>query len=147
MFSLYQNHGSCCSLLRQKGSVLQQTLNRGTERYILGRDSFPSSREGMNNTHQNTHNLHQTRLIFSAVYSIICTCGGSRSNLLNVTTTWGERLVRLCKAVTGHLKNKQLLLAFLDRAVLTPSGKWNESGFRPFLCTHRLNWARRTSWG
>ena len=31
-----------------------------------------------------------------------------------------------------------------------PSGtekKWNESGFRPPLCTYRLNWARRTSWG
>ena len=26
-------------------------------------------------------------------------------------------------------------------------GKWNESGFRPCLCTYRLNWARRTSWG
>ena len=25
--------------------------------------------------------------------------------------------------------------------------KWNESSFRPPLCTHRLNWARRTSWG
>ena len=25
--------------------------------------------------------------------------------------------------------------------------KWNESGFRPLLCTFRLNWARRTSWG
>ena len=24
--------------------------------------------------------------------------------------------------------------------------KWNESGFRPLLCTYRLNWARRTSW-
>ena len=24
--------------------------------------------------------------------------------------------------------------------------KWNESGFRPALCTYRLNWARRTSW-
>ena len=23
----------------------------------------------------------------------------------------------------------------------------NESGFRPLLCTYRLNWARRTSWG
>ena len=27
------------------------------------------------------------------------------------------------------------------------SWKWNESGFRPLLCTYRLNWARRTSWG
>ena len=25
--------------------------------------------------------------------------------------------------------------------------KWNESGFRPNLCTYRLNWAMRTSWG
>ena len=25
--------------------------------------------------------------------------------------------------------------------------KWNESGFRPPLCTYRLNWTRRTSWG
>ena len=25
--------------------------------------------------------------------------------------------------------------------------KWNESGFRPPLCTYRLYWARRTSWG
>ena len=24
--------------------------------------------------------------------------------------------------------------------------KWNEAGFRPPLCTYRLNWARRTSW-
>ena len=25
--------------------------------------------------------------------------------------------------------------------------KWNQSGFRPLLCTYGLNWARRTSWG
>ena len=25
--------------------------------------------------------------------------------------------------------------------------KWNEWGFRPPVCTYRLNWARRTSWG
>ena len=25
--------------------------------------------------------------------------------------------------------------------------KWNESGFRPPLCTYRLNWAGRNSWG
>ena len=31
--------------------------------------------------------------------------------------------------------------------VLILYGKWNESGFRPPLCTYRLNWARRTSWG
>ena len=27
------------------------------------------------------------------------------------------------------------------------SKKWNESGFRPLLCTYRLNWTRITSWG
>ena len=31
--------------------------------------------------------------------------------------------------------------------VLPPNVKWNESSFRPPLCTYRLNWARRTSWG
>ena len=25
--------------------------------------------------------------------------------------------------------------------------KWNECGLRPPLCTYRLDWARRTSWG
>ena len=36
-----------------------------------------------------------------------------------------------------------------DWAVRTDKAKmkWNESGFRPPLCTYRLNWARRTSWG
>ena len=29
----------------------------------------------------------------------------------------------------------------------TWSNEMNESGFRPPLCTYRLNWARRTSWG
>ena len=31
--------------------------------------------------------------------------------------------------------------------VSTNEMKWNDSGFRPPLCTYRLNWARRTSWG
>ena len=29
----------------------------------------------------------------------------------------------------------------------TAAKKWNESDFRQPLCTYRLNWARRTSWG
>ena len=36
----------------------------------------------------------------------------------------------------------QLILGYVLKAK-----KWNESGFRPPLCTYRLNWARRTSWG
>ena len=38
-------------------------------------------------------------------------------------------------------KNYQIL-----QDVSTWQMKWNESGFRPPLCTYRLNWARRTSW-
>ena len=35
----------------------------------------------------------------------------------------------------------------ISRPFFRSIGKWNESGFRPPLCTYRLNWARRTSWG
>ena len=41
----------------------------------------------------------------------------------------------------GHLEFFSQLQTYND------SKKWNESGFRPPLCTFRLNWARRTSWG
>ena len=42
------------------------------------------------------------------------------------------------------------MIYFCELAAIPTSqcmGKWNESGFRPPLCTYRLNWARRTSWG
>ena len=41
------------------------------------------------------------------------------------------------------------LLTILNKVVRVwrEQMKWNESGFRPPLCTYRLNWARRTSWG
>ena len=35
----------------------------------------------------------------------------------------------------------------VEMTISTNQKKWNESGFRPPLCTYRLNWARRTSWG
>ena len=34
-----------------------------------------------------------------------------------------------------------------NKLIIDSAKKWNESGFRPLLCTYRLNWARRTSWG
>ena len=41
-----------------------------------------------------------------------------------------------------------LLYRSYDHHFLAMSSmKWNESGFRPPLCTYRLNWAKRTSWG
>ena len=39
------------------------------------------------------------------------------------------------------------IVTYTDHLRIRTSWKWNESGFRPPLCTHRLNWARRTSWG
>ena len=42
---------------------------------------------------------------------------------------------------------KVLLLAIIPAPHVTDEMKWNEPGFRPPLCTYRLNWARRTSWG
>ena len=41
----------------------------------------------------------------------------------------------------------QYLLSLELQTDLMSHRKWNESGFRPPLCTYRLNWARRTSWG
>ena len=42
-----------------------------------------------------------------------------------------------------------MLIRIVDRSSIKCLNKmkWNESGFRPPLCTYRLNWARRTSWG
>ena len=46
---------------------------------------------------------------------------------------------------TGVIDHETCTDNFLYRPKL--ANKWNESGFRPLLCTYRLNWARRTSWG
>ena len=84
----------------------------------------------------------------------------SYTNLLN----WTPTLCQFCWLNTFFLSRKWLLNSFrlslslsssstTSRELLsqfsTCSGwnKWNESGFRPPLCTYRLNWARRTSWG
>ena len=40
-----------------------------------------------------------------------------------------------------------ILFLYVEYWLLFTGNKWNESGFRPPLCTYRLNWARRTSWG
>ena len=46
------------------------------------------------------------------------------------------------KRFCGHFKFEK----FCDIYVTQKQSKWNESGFRPPLCTYRLNWTRRTSW-
>ena len=36
-----------------------------------------------------------------------------------------------------------------EQMVVVPQGmcKWNKSSLKPLLCTYRLNWPRKTSWG
>ena len=43
--------------------------------------------------------------------------------------------------IVDKVKKQRLLLNAIYKL------KWNEAGFRPPLCTYRLNWTRRTSWG
>ena len=58
---------------------------------------------------------------------------------------WWESRRGFTKQNITHWKNNDYVIA--RRLYLTGYIKWNESGFKPPLCTYRLNWARRTSWG
>ena len=51
-----------------------------------------------------------------------------------------------CESVLGPI-HINCVKVWVWHIWVTPSRKWNESGFRPPLCTYRLNWAKRTSWG
>ena len=46
-----------------------------------------------------------------------------------------------------YLRHNVKATTLLQHRKTSNEMKWNESGFRPPLCTYRLNWARRTSWG
>ena len=48
---------------------------------------------------------------------------------------WSVRMNSVCTPI------------FAGELVCPLEMKWNESGFMPPLCTYRLNWARRNSWG
>ena len=50
-------------------------------------------------------------------------------------------------SVVSHYFDPQLRLVNMSMISHSTSRKWNELGFRPPLCTYRVNWARRTSWG
>ena len=47
----------------------------------------------------------------------------------------------------GKFRLEKVKPAYSQPYTAIGNEKWNESGFRPPLCTYRLNWARRTSWG
>ena len=51
--------------------------------------------------------------------------------------------------LSSCMYTKSIIQSFLRYIGIGPYRKlkWNESGFRPPLCTYRLNWARRTFWG
>ena len=51
------------------------------------------------------------------------------------------------KNVNDVLHTKRLFILYWVLQYMTPAVKSNESGFGLLLCTFRLNWARRTSWG
>ena len=56
-------------------------------------------------------------------------------------------LIFQCSLLSVELRHISLYLFHLRIRYNAHASKWNESGFRPPLCTYRLNWARRTSWG
>ena len=63
-------------------------------------------------------------------------------DILSLTETWLDHSVADCLiSIPGYQR------PFRRDRQGRRGGKWNESGFRPPLCTYRLNWARRTSWG
>ena len=47
----------------------------------------------------------------------------------------------------NNSQQQNMKIIWSKHSTHTRQMKWNESGFRPPLCTYRLNWARRTSWG
>ena len=58
---------------------------------------------------------------------------------------WSKRLEMHSRSRRSHQNivscKKQIYTDDIAQAL-----GWDESGFRPPLCTYRLNWARRTSW-
>ena len=72
--------------------------------------------------------LNQRRRRWADVVQMLCKC---------YVFAWKVRWSKV--NVAAHLVQEMLALC--------KCSKWNESGFRPPLCTYRLNWARRTSWG
>ena len=53
----------------------------------------------------------------------------------------------ICKCQTSKkTANQSQTHSSCEHGTYFMKTKWNESGFRPPLCTYRLNWARRTSW-
>ena len=77
-------------------------------------------------------------------------------HILNIDQNLWTRKGGICKFISGvinpfhanHEYSRFILFYYLIQSKLSGNEmKWNESGFRPPLCTYRLNWARRTSWG
>ena len=66
--------------------------------------------------------------------------------ILNITI-WGNLLQFCVGANWGWKTSDSITNGYSQPSRPCFVMKWNESGFRPPLCTYRLNWARRTSCG
>ena len=80
----------------------------------------------------------------------VLTCKGS----ICLPVKWANIAFCLRKAVyyssllfSEWTLRSKLRHCYESEVLLPMQMKWNESGFRPPLCTYRLNWARRTFWG
>ena len=76
----------------------------------------------------------------SCVTTRLLTAGPLRWSLI---TTW---ISRWSYTIQQHKKSGKWRTCLVSRNTFM-SMKWNELGFRPLLCTYRINWARITSWG
>ena len=73
---------------------------------------------------------------------------GTHSSTRPTSAEYLELTCCVCWVITWNLIYILLLLYILLHInVNLYKMKWIESSFRPPLCTYRLNWARRTSWG
>ena len=76
-------------------------------------------------------------------------CPESLAKYFRSWTIWHE--IKFWDKANGFIKGNYisngLTSKILIKTLRNLQGKWNESGFRPLLCTYRLNWARRNLWG
>ena len=80
-------------------------------------------------------------VLYFSIINVLCGAGGDASFApqANLVISW-----YWLTEPTAEGSCQQLIAIFDQWSVVL---KWNEWGFRSLLCTYRLNWARRTSWG
>ena len=85
-------------------------------------------------------NLQSTKLVNFNFHHLKVCSGKITRHRPNVS------VMRRVSTFKQHWLNASCLLGCFKIRGFELPWKWNESGFRPPLCTYRLNWTRRTSW-